>query len=257
MSLLLAAPAPACHQPDPEDGCSGYGKAGGNHVLIQRVWEGTTRVSIRLRAEFRAETLPDGSPWVSFLYGPVVLAAREGNAGVESFEAPDEHMGHVASGSQVALATASIVSAHEPADAVVLANREGLAADLMATRDGSPVRVRLEPFAGIHDERYTVYWPTGPAPELRAAELATMDEEAAEMEAVIDAVTAGEQQPEADHFFAGEGTKAGGRTDCTGGPQQAGSRTPSRIPTLKRPASGPRSGTIRDAASGLPLTAGP
>ncbi|WP_427118243.1 beta-L-arabinofuranosidase domain-containing protein [Pseudarthrobacter scleromae] len=183
----------------------------GNHVLIHRIWEGTTTVSIRLRAEVRAETLPDGSPWVSFLYGPVVLAAREGNASVKSFEASDERMGHVASGRQVALAQTPVVSAYEPADAVVMVNREVLAAELAATQDGSPVRVRLEPFAGIHDERYTVYWPTGPAPAVRTAELATMDADAAEMEAVIDAVTAGEQQPEADHLFAGESTKAGGR----------------------------------------------
>ncbi|WP_350005714.1 beta-L-arabinofuranosidase domain-containing protein [Pseudarthrobacter sp. WHRI 8279] len=183
----------------------------GHPVLIQRVWEGTTTVSVRLRAEVRAESLPDGSPWVSFLYGPVVLAAREGNAGIENFEAPDERMGHVASGRQLALATTPVISAQEPADAVVLVNREALSAELAATQDGSPIRIRLEPFAGIHDERYTVYWPTGPVPSARTAELAAMDADAAELDAVVDAVTAGEQQPEADHFFAGEGTKAGGR----------------------------------------------
>ncbi|GAA3401732.1 glycoside hydrolase family 127 protein [Pseudarthrobacter polychromogenes] len=183
----------------------------GHPVLIRRVWEGATTVSIRLRAEVRAEALPDGSPWVSFLYGPVVLAAREGNAGIRSFEAPDERMGHVASGHQLALAHAPVVSAQEPADAVVMVSREALSAELTATQGGSPVRVRLEPFAEIHDERYTVYWPTGPAPAVRAAELAAMDADAADMEAVVDAVTAGEQQPEADHSFAGEGTKAGGQ----------------------------------------------
>lgn len=183
----------------------------GNYVLIQRAWEGTTTISVRLRAEVRAETLPDGSPWVSFLYGPVVLAAREGNAGLKSFEASDERMGHVAAGHQVPLADTPVISAHEPVDAVVLKDRQGLAADLTATRDGSPVRIRLEPFAGIHDGRYTVYWPTGSTPATRTAELAAMDEDAAGVEAVIDAVTAGEQQPEADHFFTGEATRAGGQ----------------------------------------------
>ncbi|WP_189337522.1 beta-L-arabinofuranosidase domain-containing protein [Arthrobacter sp. AFG7.2] len=182
-----------------------------NHVTIQRIWEGTTTVSIRLRAEVRAEALPDGSPWVSFLYGPVVLAAREGKAGLESFDAAGERMGHVASGPQIALANTPVVSAPDPADAVVLVNREQLAAELTATKEGSPVQVRLEPFAGIHDERYTVYWPTGAAPALRTAGLAAMDADAAEKESVIDAVTGGEQQPEADHFLTGEGTKAGGQ----------------------------------------------
>lgn len=183
----------------------------GNPVLIHRVWEGTTTVSIRLSTEVRAENLPDGSAWVSFLYGPVVLAAREGNAGLESFEASDERMGHVASGRQVPLSNTPVVSANQPADAVVLKNREALSAELTATQDGSPVQVRLEPFAGIHDERYTVYWPTGPVPEVRTAKLAALDADAADTEAILDAVTAGEQQPEADHFLAGEGTRAGGQ----------------------------------------------
>lgn len=129
----------------------------------------------------------------------------------ESFEAPDERMGHVTSGRQTALANTPVVSARQPADAVVMINRETLAADLTATKDGSTVRVRLEPFAGLHDDRYTVYWPTGPVPEVRTAELAIMDADAATSEAVTDAVTAGEQQPEADHFFAGEGTRAAGQ----------------------------------------------
>jgi len=45
----------------------------------------------------------------------------------ESFEAPDERMGHVTSGRQTALANTPVVSARQPADAVVMINRETLA----------------------------------------------------------------------------------------------------------------------------------
>lgn len=182
------------------------GRAG----TIHRVWEGTTTVSVRLRTELVAEPLPDGSPWVSFRYGPVVLAAREGTTAGETFEAPDKRMGHVASGPQVPLASTPVVVAPDPAEAVELSDREAIVAALTAVRDGSSVEIKLEPFAGIHDERYTVYWPTSVCAKKRTAELAAMDSAADQRDTVIDAVTAGEQQPESDHFFAGESTRAGG-----------------------------------------------
>ena len=140
----------------------------------------------------------------------MVLAARSGADGVPGFEAPDERMGHVACGPKTPLAGTPVVTALNPADAVVLLDRKTLTAELNAELDGRPVSVRLEPFAGIHDERYTVYWPAGVSATDRTAELAALDTAAAGAEDVIDSVTAGEQQPESDHHFAGESTRAGG-----------------------------------------------
>ena len=183
---------------------------GSRELAIRRTWEGTTTVTVRLAAEVRAEALPDGSSWVSFTYGPVVLAARSGADGVPGFEAPDERMGHVACGPKTPLAGTPVVTALNPADAVVLLDRKTLTAELTADLNGRQVSVRLEPFAGIHDERYTVYWPAGVSAAERTAELAALDAAAAGAEDVIDSVTAGEQQPESDHHFAGESTRAGG-----------------------------------------------
>ncbi|MGK3954849.1 beta-L-arabinofuranosidase domain-containing protein [Arthrobacter sp. R4] len=182
-----------------------------NTASVHRVWEGTTTVIVRLQAEITAEGLPDGSPWVSFLYGPVVLAAREGTAGVEAVEAPDDRMGHVASGPLDPLAGTPVVVSADPAAAVELSNRAAITAELTAVRNGATVQLKLEPFAGIHDERYTVYWPTGASAEVRTAELAAIDAAAGTRGGVIDAVAAGEQQPESDHFFAGVATRGGGQ----------------------------------------------
>lgn len=179
-------------------------------LAIHRTWEGTTKVTVRLTAEVRAETLPDGSPWVSFTYGPVVLAARNGDDGIPGLEAPDERMGHVASGPKTPLAGTPVVTAPNPANAVVLLDRKSITAELGAELNGDQVNVRLEPFAGIHDERYTVYWPAGTSGAERTAELAAIDAAAADIADVVDSVTAGEQQPESDHHFAGESTRAGG-----------------------------------------------
>ena len=142
------------------------GTSDGAYVAVRRTWEGTTAVTVRLEMSLHAEPLPDGSAWVSFLYGPVVLAARAGTYGVGSFEAPDERMGHVASGTLLPLAGTPVVAGAEPLDAVVLRDRAAIRAELNAVdSDGTARTVLLEPFAGIHDERYTVYWPTGPAGE--------------------------------------------------------------------------------------------
>ncbi len=182
----------------------------GNEIAILRSWEGTAVVTVRLSAAVRAEFLPDGSPWASFVYGPVVLASRGGTQGVPGFDAADERMGHVASGPTLPLASAPVVTAPNPADAVVLLDRKALTAELTAWLGGDAVGIGLEPFAGIHNERYTVYWPTGASAAKRRAELAALDAESEGAGLVIDKVAAGEQQPESDHFFAGDGARAGG-----------------------------------------------
>ncbi|MDF2051870.1 beta-L-arabinofuranosidase domain-containing protein [Arthrobacter sp. Cr_A7] len=180
---------------------------GGGYVSISRIWHGTATVRIRLAPELRSETLPDGSPWVSFLYGPVVLAARAGSEGVPGFEARDERMAHVAAGELLPLAQTPVVP---DGAAVRLLDRAALTVQLpVVDAAGKSGTVVLEPFSGIHDERYTVYWPAGD-PAGRRAELRGLDQLAAAQGQVLDAVAAGEQQPESDHGFAGEATRAGG-----------------------------------------------
>ncbi|WP_306906398.1 DUF6805 domain-containing protein [Arthrobacter pascens] len=102
------------------------------------------------------------------------------------------------------------MTAPNPADAVVLLDRKTLTAELTAALNGDRVSIGLEPFAGIHGERYSVYWPTGASDAERTAALRRLDELEASAGDVIDRVIAGEQQPESDHHFAGESTRAGG-----------------------------------------------
>lgn len=192
----------------------GGGGAGGTvteedgYISISRTWHGTSTIQINIAAELRSEVLPDGSPWVSFLYGPVVLAARAGSEGVPGFEAADERMGHVAAAALQPLANTPVVP---DAASVRLLDRAALAAELpVADAGGNRGTVVLEPFSGIHDERYTVYWPVGD-PARRHGELQDLDRDMAAQGHIVDAVAAGEQQPESDHGFAGEATRAGGR----------------------------------------------
>jgi DUF1680 family protein len=178
-------------------------------VSLRRTWSGSTVVTVQFGMEIRAEQLPDGSAWASFSYGPLVLASRDGAAEVPRFVADDTRMGHVADGPKVPLEKTPIVTSVRPADAVTVVDRTALSFRLDAWRNGERVSVPLEPFAGIHDERYTLYWPTGQDPAARAVELRELDDASTDDD-VVDEVAAGEQQPEVDHGFVGTDTRAGG-----------------------------------------------
>ena len=196
----------------PEAGAAdGYGRR------IPRRWSGTTVITVRFAALISAEYLPDGSPWVSFVYGPLVLAARGSGTGTgqeQAVPAADEaagtRMGHVASGPAIPLAAAPVVTSADPAAAVVIRRRFPLEAELSGWCNGLPVSVPLVPFADLPADRYTVYFPAGSDPAAVQSRLQDADREENADTGIIDAVTAGEQQPEADHGFAGDASFAGG-----------------------------------------------
>lgn len=180
------------------------------YAEIARTWSGTTAVTIRLQPRLVAEPLPDGSGWVAFRYGPVVLASRDGGEDLKGLVAgPD----HVARGRKTPMRRSGIVAAQPPESAVSAVDERTLTFELQVLRERSgrlvPATVLLEPFAGIHDERYTIYFPADADPSRALAALRTLDD-ADTAAAVFDRVPAGEQQPEVDHGFTGERARAGG-----------------------------------------------
>ncbi|MDT0345957.1 beta-L-arabinofuranosidase domain-containing protein [Streptomyces litchfieldiae] len=181
-------------------------------VPVTRRWADGDRVTVELAAATVAEPLPDGSPWVSFRHGPAVLAARAGTHGLDGLVADDSRMGHVAAGPLHALAGVPVVTADPPASALKPLDAE--AGTFLLDTDTEPVV--LEPFAGIHDARYTVYWSTATPETLqrRRAELRRADETGLRLdERTADKVAAGEQQPETEHDFDGADTRAGATGD--------------------------------------------
>jgi DUF1680 family protein len=166
-------------------------------VVLRRRWRSADVVSFGLPLGVRAERLPDGSAWQAYLAGPVVLAARAGTHQLDGLHADDGRYGQIARGPLLTLADVPLV---EPGAAGV--EHQGELRYHVASSDGEPIE--LEPFAGIHDERYTVYWPIADGDgaeqreQLRALDLAVTDDQA-----TTDVVALGEQQPEADHDFRG------------------------------------------------------
>jgi uncharacterized protein len=187
-------------------------------VAITRKWKNKDRVEIALPMRTTMERLPDGSDWVAFLRGPIVLAAPAGTNNLRGLYANDSRMGHVAAGPTVPLDQAPVLLAgagdvlqHVKPDAAAGPMHFRLA-DVIepATANGLP----LIPFFRLHDARYQMYWQLTTKAELAAKRerLAAEERAKARREAnTLDRVAPGEQQPEVEHDFTGEKSDSGMR----------------------------------------------
>ncbi|MHC5904516.1 beta-L-arabinofuranosidase domain-containing protein [Streptomyces sp. S6] len=188
---------------------------GVTYVRLERRWRAGDTVTVRLRPRVSAELLPDGSPWVSFRFGPTVLAAEGDRDDLAGLLADGSRMGHVAAGPPRPLADAPVVLAADACDlpaGVRQLSPDRLVFTLDHARAPSGEPVTLVPFAGLHDSRYHLYFPVAHPDRLpeRRAELRTADAGSLALHGrTVDSVAAGEQQPESDHHFTGHHTWSG------------------------------------------------
>ncbi|MCX4854328.1 glycoside hydrolase family 127 protein [Streptomyces canus] len=207
--------APPEEEPAPLTTRRGAGGQPLTYVRLERRWGEGDTVTLRLHPRISAELLPDGSPWVSFCYGPTVLAAEGDRADLVGLFADDSRMGHVADGPLRPLEHLPVVLARSTCDLTagvrrLAPDRLAFALDDVDARPGESVT--LVPFTGIHDSRYTLYFPLAEPDRVheRRAELRAADEKALTLrDRTADAVAAGEQQPESDHRFEGQDTWSG------------------------------------------------
>jgi hypothetical protein len=179
-------------------------------ATFARTWDDGDVLAVRLPMTVRAERLPDGSDWVAFTYGPAVLAARGTTDSVPGLFADDSRMGHIAHGSLVPLAATPVV-VHD-GDPAACVRRVGPGARFLLAPAAGEASIELEPFAGIHGARYTVYWPDATAEHAAARRAALVEEDLRSIgldDRTLDVLTAGEQQPEADHGFRDEDSSVG------------------------------------------------
>ena len=187
----------------------------GGYLVVDRTWADGDRLTVELPMRNRLEQLPDGSDYYAVLRGPYVMAGYDGVDSLVGLVADDSRMGHVASGPRAPFSAAPVLVG-TPED--VLAGLQAPASDSLRLElhtTVSPASAELPellPFFRIHDARYTVYWQIMTPTKLRqrAAEQRAREAEAAALEArTVDWVQPGEQQPEVEHDFAGEGTTVG------------------------------------------------
>ncbi|WP_218779770.1 glycoside hydrolase family 127 protein [Hymenobacter crusticola] len=185
------------------------------YVTLNRKWRSGDVVTVALPMTTTAEYLPDHSSWVSFVHGPVVLAAVTDTTDLTGLRANGARMAHVPNGRLYPVEEAPVLVSTNPnvAEGIKPVAGQPLTFTAASLIDSDKYRnVQLVPFYQIHDARYMLYWPvTTPAGLVaRKEELRRKDEEKRALEArTIDQVTPGEQQPESDHGFQGEQTETG------------------------------------------------
>lgn len=189
----------------------------GGYVTLKRHWMRGDKVRMELPMHLSEVRLPDGSANSSFLYGPIVLAAKTGTQRQDGMFADNSRGGHIAAGPKLPLQDMPVI-VDDGGDALSHIKKDD--GRLAFTLSGvSPVRyenMRLEPFSRLHECRYMVYWPVISSHELKTREDSLAREEQARMaldSITADKVTCGEQQPESDHFVKAEKSATGDDND--------------------------------------------
>lgn len=190
-----------------------------SYVAINRRWKSGDVLSLFLPMETKAEFLPDSSQWVSFVHGPIVLAAATDTTNLVGLQADDSRMGHIANGPLYPIEDAPMIVSKDKNFATALQPVKNKAFTYSAADLIYPVQyknLKLVPFYTIHDSRYMLYWRYATPAQLEniKEELRKNEEAKLALEALtVDQVAPGEQQPESDHNFKGEQTESGVHKD--------------------------------------------
>ena len=179
------------------------------YIVVHRQWQDGDVLHADMPMHLTAMTTPDGKPQYSFLYGPIVLAAKTGTDRQDGMYADDSRGGHIAGGPQIPLTqmpaiigdAKSILHHLQPvADRPLTFSLTGLS---LPQWEG----MQLVPFYQLYECRYQIYFPLYSAAEwtTRQQEMALAEQARMALEAqTVDKVFCGEQQSESDHFFASE-----------------------------------------------------
>lgn len=176
------------------------------YITIKRQWKSGDRIRVETPMHLTAITTPDGKPQYSFLYGPIVLAAKISTDKQDGLFADDSRGGHIANGPKLPqiqmpalIGNASDILSHlEPVKG------QPITFALKGLTTPAYEGIHLVPFYQLYECRYQIYFPlysqeewSKKQEEIAAAEKANMLLEAA----TTDKVFCGEQQSESDHFF--------------------------------------------------------
>ena len=180
------------------------------YLVVERRWQSGDQIRLEMPMHLTAMTTPDGKPQYSFLYGPIVLAAKTGTDRQDGLFADDSRGGHIANGPKLPQAQmpALIGTADKVLSHVKPVDGKPLTFTLTGLTTPAYEGIQLVPFYQLYECRYQIYFPLYSQSEWAAkqAELAAAEKANMEMEAkTVDKVFCGEQQSESDHFFKAEG----------------------------------------------------
>ncbi|MCJ8209013.1 glycoside hydrolase family 127 protein [Mucilaginibacter sp. RS28] len=191
-----------------QNGIKGY-------LAVNRLWKTGDVVTIALPMKNSVEYLPDHSGWVSFLHGPIVLAAPTDTTDLLGLKADDSRWGHIARGKLYDFSQAPLIVDKGGDLAAALTPVKGSNANFSISPliyQAKYKNLKLIPFYKLHDARYMLYWPVANADSIsqREQQLETEDKLSTRLASrIVDGVNAGEQQPEVDHGLNSQNSNTG------------------------------------------------
>ncbi|MBC8054589.1 MAG: glycoside hydrolase family 127 protein [Sphingobacteriaceae bacterium] len=192
-----------------------YKMQASSYISINRTWKNSDIVTVSLPMQTVVEPLPDNSSWISFVHGPIVLAAATSQKNMDGLIADDSRMGHIANGPLYSLEDAPIIISAQNNFNPVLESVKGRPLTFKASNliyQQKYKDLQLVPFFQIHDSRYMLYWPVNTLEKIASSQKLIREQEGVKLSleaATIDQVAPGEQQPESDHNFQSENSETG------------------------------------------------
>ena len=182
------------------------GKTVGGYVVVDRKWSDGDKVRVETPMHLTAMQTPDGKAQYSFLYGPVVLAAKTGTDRQDGMYADDSRGGHIANGPKIPATQmpALIGDAKDVLNHLTPVAGKPLTFRLSGVTLPQYEGLQLVPFYQLYECRYQIYFPLYSQAEWAARQQALAAAEKARMELetkTVDKVFCGEQQSESDHFI--------------------------------------------------------
>ncbi|MGB4340574.1 MAG: glycoside hydrolase family 127 protein [Dysgonamonadaceae bacterium] len=191
-----------------------YSALPSSYICIDRNWEKGDVVEIELPMHNTIERLPNVPDYIAFMHGPVLLGAKTGTNDLQGLLAGDGRWDQYPGGEMLPIDKAPIL---------VEDDIENIAKKLVPVKDEpltftldvkmiNPIDVKLEPFFGIHDARYMIYWLalTNDGYQSYLDSLTAIENERIALEKrTIDFVATGEQQSETDHDMQNKNSGSG------------------------------------------------
>lgn len=190
-----------------------------SYVTVDHDWKKGDEVIISFPMNTAIEHLPNVPEYIAFMHGPILLAAKSGTEDLKGIVADDSRWGHIASGEKLPVATAPVLIEDDlSAIAGKLSRVEGapMSFSMQNLKMINGSDLLLEPFSGIHDSRYIMYWMslTTPGYNSYMDSVAALEKsKLALQKRTVDYVAPGEQQPEADHKMETQGSGTGNTLD--------------------------------------------
>jgi len=187
-----------------------------SYIPIDRAWSVHDSVDIYLSMHPGIRQMPNVPAYIAFMYGPILLGVKTGTEDLSGLIADESRWGHIAGGTMLPVYEAPIIVED---DRSIIANQlvPVTGKPLTFTAPGLHIvntsdTLVFEPFYGIHDSRYMIYWMALSEDQYQDVldSIAAAESEKLALEnRTLDQVQPGQQQPEADHYMQTSNSSSG------------------------------------------------